>query len=84
MGFPQEFPPKTNAIIIVLYYPSEQLIKQTIFSVGEPISGAIICSGSMEKAGQTPYNRGGHGSVYISKVSHFTFVWLVSKNLGLG
>ena len=48
MGFPQEFPPKTNAIIIVLYYPSEQLIKQTIFSVGEPISGAIICSGSME------------------------------------
>ena len=28
--------------------------------------------------------RGGHGSVYISKVSHFTFVWLVSKNLGHG
>ena len=32
----------------------------------------------------TRYSRGGHGSVYISKVSHFTFVWLVSKNLGHG
>ena len=30
------------------------------------------------------YGRGGHGSVYISKVSHLTFVWLVSKNLGHG
>ena len=41
-------------------------------------------SDQMEKLGGDSDGRGGHGSVHNSKVSHFTFVWLVSKNLGHG